>query len=49
MTWSLCFIALQEAAQENVTDVARRAERDAKKKESESPGTTVSISEWAWN
>ena len=32
MSWSLCLTALQEAARENVADVARRVEREAKKK-----------------
>ena len=42
MSWSLCFIALQEAAEENVIDAARRAKRDAKKRESEeSPRTSI--------
>jgi len=35
MCWSLCFVGIQEAAQENMADVARRIDREAKKKREE--------------
>jgi len=36
MCWSLCFAALEESARDNVTEVARRIDREAKKKRDES-------------
>ena len=38
MSWSFCFFAILEATEENISDVARRVQRDAKKRESGSPG-----------